>query len=188
MKHLENYLKSGPWCESNSEIIKLKSKKIVGKSTSINDKVRKLSLWVRDAVKWQVLPIVGAEAILKRKPLAAICIDKTNLFVALCRSQGIPTRYVLMMAEMNSKNNEMPPNAMHAAAEVYINGKWKFLDVSFGKHSKKLMPLSTWNSYPYKIKKKFGKYLILPFWLRIISNIYIACAPDSKVLRQIVNS
>lgn len=184
---MEEYLSQGPWCESNSDIVINTANDIVGKTKSAKDKVKKLSLWVRDKVRWQILPLVGAKSILERKPLAAICIDKTNLFVALCRAQEIPARYVLLMAEMTPKNKEMPPNAMHAAAEVYIDNKWKFLDVSFGKGTEKIMPLSTWDSYPYKIKKEFGKYAILPLWMRIMANIYIAFAPDSKILKRIVN-
>jgi len=188
MEQLENYLKPGHWCESKSDSVINISKTIVGNSKSAKDKVKKIALWVRDKVKWQILPLVGAESVLKRSPLAAICIDKTNLFVALCRAQNIPAKYVLMMAEMKPKNNEMPPNAMHAAAEVYIDGKWKFLDISFGKGTENIMPLSTWDYSPYEIKKEFGKFAVLPLWMRIIANIYIAFAPDSKVLRKIVNA
>ena len=188
MENLEDYLKSGPWCESDSEAVKSKSNTIVGKSKSSADKAQKLCLWVRDKVKWQILPMVGAEAVLKRTPLAAICMDKTNLFVALCRAQGVPARYVLMTVEMAAKNKEMPPEAMHTAAEVYVDNGWKFLDVSFGESSKKLMPLSTWNYYPYRIKKEFGKYAIVPLWVRGMANLFISFAPDSKVLKRIVNA
>jgi len=54
-----------------------------------------------------------------------ICFDYSALMAAMLRAQNIPTRLVI--------GNVEPENILHAWNQVYIGGKWIWLDATFGK-------------------------------------------------------
>jgi hypothetical protein len=87
-------------------------------------------------------PLRGAVGSLKHGE--GTCLDKTQLFIALCRAAGIPGR-IRMSQEVLTKSmlegsitdsiaiewyNKMGYFLLHAMAEVYINGKWEPADFS----------------------------------------------------------
>ncbi len=53
-----------------------------------------------------------------------ICFDYSVLMAAMLRAQGIPARLVI--------GNVEPENILHAWNQVYINGKWVWMDATFG--------------------------------------------------------
>ncbi|MEM7825982.1 MAG: transglutaminase-like domain-containing protein [Candidatus Aenigmatarchaeota archaeon] len=139
----KKFLKPTFYCESNSEEIKDLAKKITKNSRSQEEAVKKIFYWVRDKVCWNIVKIVGAKKVLKRNPMHAICVDKTNLFIALCRAINIPARYLLILScELKSKRRDFPKTTGHVAAEVYLDNEWKIVDPTFGKHTKRLVPIS----------------------------------------------
>lgn len=57
-----------------------------------------------------------------------VCDEITNLFISLARSRGIPARFVSGMVYSNL-NEQF---GAHGWAEVYIDGQWIPVDVTFG--------------------------------------------------------
>lgn len=173
-------------CESDDPEIRKLAEKITRKERTPREKAEALFEWVRDTIPWNIEKIVGAKKVLERKPKQAICMDKTNLLVALCRAVGIPTRYILLDCEFDIKNPDIPRWTKHAVAEVYVNGKWVVADPSFGKHTRKVMDVSkfgkiTWvKSKNVKREKGFSRSFIL------IGNIIMSLAPFSKKLKKAI--
>lgn len=75
-------------------------------------------------VKSGYLPDVD-ETLASRK---GICFDYSALMAAMLRAQNIPTRLVI--------GNVEPENILHAWNQVYIGGKWIWMDATFGKYNK----------------------------------------------------
>ncbi|MSR85922.1 hypothetical protein EXS74_00835 [Candidatus Woesearchaeota archaeon] len=57
-----------------------------------------------------------------------VCDELTNLFISLARSRGIPARFVSGIVY----SNQGYTFGAHGWAEVYIDGKWIPVDVTFG--------------------------------------------------------
>ncbi|MDP3728956.1 MAG: transglutaminase-like domain-containing protein [bacterium] len=57
-----------------------------------------------------------------------VCDEMTNLFISLARSRGIPARFVSGMVYTNLQNDF----GAHGWAEVYIDGQWMPVDVTYG--------------------------------------------------------
>jgi len=57
-----------------------------------------------------------------------VCDELTNLFISLARSQGIPARFVSGIVYSNVNYDF----GAHGWAEVYIDGQWIPVDVTFG--------------------------------------------------------
>ncbi len=57
-----------------------------------------------------------------------ICFDYSALMAAMLRAQNIPTRLVI--------GNVKPENILHAWNQVYLNGKWIWMDATFGEKDK----------------------------------------------------
>jgi len=185
MVDMKKYLKPTYLCESDyPEIIKLAKK--IAKNKKNEDAVKALCLWVRDNVSWDVLKIEGAKSILKRKPLKAVCVDKTNLFIALCRAVGIPSRYILLDCDLKPKRKDMPPRTRHASAEVFLNNKWIIADPDFGKTTQKIMPINEFGkpcwSKVYSIKRVKG----LSIFFVMIANLFLRFSKTSKILKRAI--
>src|SRR3990167_6901557 len=57
-----------------------------------------------------------------------VCDEITNLFISLARSRGIPARFASGMVYTNLQDDF----GAHGWAEVYIDGKWVPVDVTYG--------------------------------------------------------
>lgn len=132
---MEQYLKPTYFAESDDPEIQRLAKKIVGNKRG-QSAAKALFNWVRDNVTWNVIKIIGARKVLKRKPMEAECMDKNFLFVALCRSIGIPARFLVLIGLIKTNNPKLKVEIPHVASEVYINGRWIVTDPSFSKKDK----------------------------------------------------
>ncbi|SCW56579.1 Transglutaminase-like superfamily protein [Ruminococcaceae bacterium YRB3002] len=79
-----------------------------------------------------------AVSLLRRK--VSICEGFSNVFVALCRAQGIPsvvefgvTYSFAEFTSISSNREEEWPN--HAWAAVFLDGEWRFVDPTFDNHN-----------------------------------------------------
>lgn len=166
--NLNEYTKPTYLCESDSPLVKEKARTLLKNGTK-KQKVKKLFKWVRDTYAWDMRKVVGAEKLLKSDKKLAMSFDKTNLFVGLCRSLNIPTRYLYLKCDFKNKLKEEPDTSIHIPAEVYLNGRWIVSDPSFGIHSKKYMPISkfgekTWiKVYEKKKMKSLSRKFIFFF-------------------------
>lgn len=97
-------------------------------------KAHKIAEWVEKNIQYKSNRMTSA----KKKSSWAVkngvgnCDEITNVFISLCRSAGIPTRFVSGVAYSDSLNRNGPWDN-HAWAEVYIGGYgWVPFDVTFG--------------------------------------------------------
>jgi len=119
MNKKNGYLEPNKFAQSSDPQIKQLALKIIGNSKTDKEKVEKLFEWVRDEISWYPTKIIGAKKLLNRKEKIGLCTDKTNLFVALTRSVGIPTRYIMLDAMLKTEDKRLPPRAKHIAAELF---------------------------------------------------------------------
>lgn len=182
----EEFCRSTYKCESDDPKIKELAEKITKNKKTPEEAVITLFKWVRDTIPWSVEKIVGARRVLEREPKKAICMDKTNLFIALCRSIEIPTRYILLDCEFDIKKPGIPRWTKHAVAEVLINGKWIVADPSFGKHTAKLMNISQFGKPSWVNAKNMKRAKGLSPFFVFMGNIVMSVAPFSKKLKKAI--
>ncbi len=182
----EKYLRPTPYCESDDEEIKRLAKRIVKGSKNQKQTTQKIFLWVRENIKWTPSKIVGAKKLLHRKPLIGLCTDKTNLFIALCRSTGLKSRYVIMDAKLQTIDKRLPPDTKHFAAEILINNKWVIMDPAFGKNTSKLMKVSEFGKPAWTSANNLKRMEGLSKPLVLLINLFIQYSPSGKKIRKIV--
>ncbi len=140
--------------------------------------VHKLAAWVNQNIKYDITTTnleASQKASYVLKNRNGVCDELTNLFIALCRSIGIPARFVSGIAYTNSPLFK-DPWQFHGWAEVYFPGYgWLpvdptyeqigFLDVS---HLK--LKVSS-DAYEYKIFYEYdGNIKILNTTTKISTN------------------
>jgi transglutaminase-like putative cysteine protease len=157
-----DYLKPSKFCESDAPEIKALAKRIAGKGKG-RAAANAIFKWVRDRVDYRIVPLVGARNLLKRKPLKGMCMDKTNLFVALCRAAGIPARYKVLDCDLKVRTKAVDKRAkVHAVGEVLLNGKWTIADPAFDRRVSRLVAVpklgqKTWTkTHSVKISDKLA--------------------------------
>ena len=180
------YLRPTPYSESNDEEIIDLAREITKNAKSQRDKVEKIFLWVRDNVEWRPVKIIGAKKLLKREPRVGLCTDKTNLFIALCRSIGIKSRYIVMDANLKTVDKDLPPKAKHIAAEVNIDGKWVLADPGFGKNTKHLFEVSELGKPAWTDEKNVKRQEGLSRPFVFIVNLYMNHSSFGKKIRKAV--
>ena len=139
-------------CESESPEIVKKLNEIIGNETEKTKIAQKIFLWVRDNIRYELDPVVGAVKLLKRKTGA--CVDKSSLFIALCRAAGIPARYVLVTAYLITKKEIDLSDINHCATEIYLNGDWKIEDPTFDPSLLSIFPQASFDSVNWWDPKK----------------------------------
>ncbi|MEM5811106.1 MAG: transglutaminase-like domain-containing protein [Candidatus Aenigmatarchaeota archaeon] len=190
---MSEYLKPSTYCKSDDPEIKQLALKITRNKKNDKEKAKALFEWVRDKIEYRITKIVGAKKILKRNPKYGSSFDKTNLLIALCRSIGIPARYVLLNCDIKVKKPNVPTRALHYVAEIFVNNRWVIADPTFSKSISSVVDISEWGkptwSRVYKIEKtaslsKFKIMLmnfIMPF-IPSVKKIYKAIE-ESRVSR-----
>lgn len=182
-ENLQQFLKPSRYCESDDSGIRELSKNLTKGEKTERGKAEALFNWVKENVNYDIVPMVGAKKVLDKKPMVSMCYDKTNLFVALCRSLGIPSRYIIFDCELKVNRNDISSKAKHIVAEIFIDGNWTVVDPSFEDEIKSLIEPSvfgvpTWNTWK-NVKRKKG----LPVFLVFLINNLLIKAPFFKKLR-----
>jgi hypothetical protein len=186
--HQKKYCKPSNFCESNDKKINELALHIIGKEKNPKNAVEKLFLYVRDNLGWNFLYIIGARKILRRKRKTAICIDNVSLFNALCRSIGIPARYVFMICEFDFKNQDLPRASPHIVSEIFLDGKWIIVDPTFGKIDEKILDIKGFGEETWKGATVFLKLRGLPASFILLANIWIHFSPLARGIRRTMNS
>ena len=143
-KKIKKFLKSTYGCESDSPEIQEKLKEILGNESEKEKIAQKLFHWVRDNIRYELVQIIGAKGLLTRKTGA--CVDKSSLYIALCRAAGIPARYIIVSAKLNTNKSISLKELNHCAPEIYINNDWKIVDPTFDPSLISLFPQATFDS------------------------------------------
>ncbi|NVO11313.1 MAG: transglutaminase domain-containing protein [Bacteroidales bacterium] len=105
------------------------------------EKMEKIFYFVRDSIKfgWVYPMEITAEEVLKNK--RGICVQKTNLLIAMTREAGLKARFHFLYVYKNALEDFLPAFAYkrwvnpfpHTISEVYLNGKWVSMDATFDK-------------------------------------------------------
>ncbi len=132
--NLEKYLDDTPEIQSDNQEIKKKAEEIVGvesdprlkhSGASLLSKALKINKWVYDYLDKKPVDTFSAVDALKSKE--GECQSHSNLFAALSRASGIPTKIVAGIVYSEDYNGFL----YHAWPEVYI-GEWIALDPTLG--------------------------------------------------------
>lgn len=132
---LNEYVRPQETIDSDDqEIIRLASKLADGKDDLYNV-VFNIAEWTKKNVKYDLSTLTAnvsqkASWVLKNKQ--GVCDEITSLFIAMCRSVGVPAKFVSGIAYTNSDLFEEEWGA-HGWAEVYFPGYgWVPFDVTYG--------------------------------------------------------
>ena len=123
-KELNHYLHAEQYIESDDPALQNLAQKF--KTPDVLKTTKKIFNWVANNVKYigYVSQDRGALYALRHKK--GDCTEYMYLFVALCRTAGIPARgiggYII------EKNTILKPAAYHNWAEFYEDGVWKIAD------------------------------------------------------------
>ena len=119
---------------------------------SEKEKVKAIATYIADRIVYQDENVAGINDVFTSPtPVNGICGTYANAFIYLCQRADIPCVTI--------------KDATHAWNEVYIDGRWQIIDVSYYDVSRTDESLFT-NSYPRIDKKKkkteFAKELLVP--------------------------
>lgn len=143
-KKFAKFLRPTYGCEADNEKIIKQLKKIIGNESDKTKIAKKIFLWVRDNIRYELDPVLGAVNVLERNTGA--CVDKSSLFIALCRAAGIPARYVFVTAELITKKDIDFTQLQHCSTEILLNGQWKIVDPTFDPSLLSIFPQATFDS------------------------------------------
>lgn len=124
-KGKEEYIKSDAFAQSNHPEIIALAKQIVGSETNTYRASKKINQWVFKNIKKKYQDSFSALDILKT--LEGACQGHSQLFGALARSQGIPTRMAYGLVYQPSEKGFL----YHQWPEVWV-GRWVALDPTWG--------------------------------------------------------
>jgi len=185
-ENLREFLEPTAYCESGDpEIRQLGSEITKGKKTD-TDRAKAIFEWVKENVKYDIVPLVGAKKVIKRQSKFAMCYDKTNLFVAICRSIGVPARYMILDCDLKVNRNDISPKAKHIAAEVYVDGKWTLTDPSFEDEIESLIEPSKFGSPTWVSGRNIKRTKSLSRIMVFLVNTILIHLPFFKKLKQAI--
>ena len=133
-KGVDVYTEPAEIIDSDNQAIINRASLVAQGEDDLVELVYKLAYWVRNNVEYS-LDTYTAEASEKASWVLdnryGVCDEITSLFIAMCRSIGIPARYVSGVAYTNY--NDLNDWGPHAWAEVYFPGYgWIPYDVTYG--------------------------------------------------------
>ena len=126
-KGFDLYLKETPEIQVRHALIRTLAKDLVGDQTDAWQAAKLISTWVYDNLEKELVDSLTAlDALHDRR---GECQSHTNLFTALARAAGIPTRVVNGLVY----SDEFQGFLYHAWPEVWV-GEWRALDPTLGQH------------------------------------------------------
>ncbi len=187
MKNLEGLVKPSYLCQSDDPKILELSLSLSRAIKEKEEKVKNFFYWVRDEFKWNIVPIVGAKKLLERNPREAICLDKVNLFNALCKAIGVPARYVFLVScNLKAKVPDFPERVSHAASQIFINNEWKIVDPTFGIKTQNIVEISEWDKPSWNSYSKMMVWDRLNRKIKFLATIALYILPSAKKMKDII--
>ncbi len=127
--------------KSTNNSISVKVKELVKHASTDEEKAEAIYLFVRDSIKfgWLYPQKVPAEEVLKNRK--GVCIQKSNLLVAMAREAGLKARFHFMYVDKTALQDFLPDFAYkkwvtpfpHTFPELYLNGKWVPMEATIDK-------------------------------------------------------
>ncbi len=126
---------------TENNIISVKVEELIKDASSDEEKAEAIFYFMRDSIKfgWVYPQELPAEEVLKNRK--GVCMQKTNLFVAMAREAGLKARFHFMYVEKTALQDFLPDFAYkkwvnpfpHTFPEIYLNGKWISMEATFDK-------------------------------------------------------
>ncbi|MBW3003871.1 transglutaminase-like domain-containing protein [Candidatus Woesearchaeota archaeon] len=131
---VRQYLEESEHIDITPEIVELSSSLAAGKD-DLYEVVFELAKWTKNNIKYDLGTLtaeVSQPASWVLKTRLGVCDELTNLFIAMCRSLGIPARFISGIAYTDAP--EFPEAwGAHGWAEVYFpNYGWVPFDPTYG--------------------------------------------------------
>lgn len=134
---LDEYLKPTESIDSNHPSIVAKASELAEGEDDLFKVAFKLANWVEENVRYDLNSLTAAASqkaswVLENKE--GVCDEMTSLFIAMCRSLGIPARFVSGISYTTSELFAEPWQP-HGWAEVYFpEVGWVSFDIAFGQY------------------------------------------------------
>lgn len=147
---LDQYLISTKNCPIDSIAIKSLATNITKNSKTNLEKATNIFNWVRDQIDYSFYynTRLGAESTLSKR--YGNCVDHSHLLIALCRSSGIPARYVHGTCKFVSGNVYG-----HVWVQILLDNTWVVADPISSKNS--LGVVNNWYASSYKLNGKYNE-------------------------------
>ena len=114
-------------------------KEITVNAKTDEQKAKAIFLFVRDSIEfgWVFPQEIPAEEVLKNRK--GVCMQKTNLLVAMAREAGLKARFHFMYVHKTALEDFLPDFAYkkwvdpfpHAFPEIFLNGSWVSMEATF---------------------------------------------------------
>ena len=122
------YTKSEPFLEQTAEISQA-AREAVGGEVNPWAKARLIFRWVRKHMVYKYPPPGGRGATIALREGRGDCGQYADLFIAMCRSAGVPARFVGGFALNETQPGQPPVVGSHAWAEILLpDGSWVPVD------------------------------------------------------------
>ena len=126
-------------------------------ATTDAEKMEAIYYFVRDEIEfgWVYPQVIPAEETLQKR--RGVCMQKSNLLVAMAREAGLKARFHFMYVRKTALEDLLPPFAYskwvdpfpHTFPEVHLNGKWVSMEATFDRKLHQIMQ---------KEKLNFGRH------------------------------
>lgn len=134
------------------------------------EQAKQIFEWVRDNYVWDMNKIRGASYLLEERPTYAMSFDKSNLLVALLRSQGFEARFRFMRCKFFNEYKERLDDSIHAPVEIKVDGEWLVADPAFGEETSEFKSVSKFGKETWEEVKSEKRVKQLPKWFVLFYN------------------
>lgn len=127
--------------QNESETISMVVQSLIEGAETDIIKMERIYYYIRDEIKfgWVYPQEISPEEVLKNR--RGVCMQKTNLLVAMAREAGLKARFHFMYVNKTALEDFLPGFAYnkwvnpfpHTFPEVYLNGKWVSMEATFDK-------------------------------------------------------
>ena len=126
---------------ANDETIKTVVAGLIADAKTDEEKIKSIYYFIRDEIKfgWIYPQEIPAQEVLNNRK--GVCMQKTNLLVAMAREAGLKARFHFMYVHKTALEDFLPEFAYkrwvdpfpHTFPEVFLNGKWVSMEATFDK-------------------------------------------------------
>ena len=126
---------------ANYETIKTVVADLLSGAKTEEEKIRRIYYFIRDEIKfgWIYPQEISAQEVLNNRK--GVCMQKTNLLVAMAREAGLKARFHFMYVHKAALEDFLPEFAYkrwidpfpHTFPEIFLNDKWVSMEATFDK-------------------------------------------------------
>lgn len=172
-------------CEVHDDRVQERAEELV--RATAEETVRETFYFVRDTIEYSIRrKMRGAAETLERGK--GMCFDKTGLFIALCRANGVPARYREMHCTLDA-DGSLPADAFHMVSEVRLDGDWSCQDPSFDPGLEDIVTVSEWDRQTWTSVQRERRYDTVPFYLPpIVNHVLVPLSPRLRKIQSAIDA